>query len=169
MSKNNYSPTNKKIYHNNEKPKLLKKRRTKLSLGKKIIFDSSNYKENDINYNNINNIKINNVKNNNEIKNNKDEMICKNNTQPTFIKKNNNISSINEIHKIKEFGILNDFLDELEDNETIIKKEDDNSMTKELKKMFKRDGYFTFFHYSRTQDNINSNIWNDFHRKREKL
>ena len=165
MLKNNNSPKNKKIIHNNEKTKLIRKRRSKLSIGKQLLFDSTSNKENNINFNNINKLRNNNVKNDDNI------IIYKNNTQPTCIKNKNknNISSINEINSINEFGILNDFLDELDDNETIFRNKDDMSMTKELKNMFKRDGYFTYFHLSRTQENINNNIWNDFHKKREKL
>ena len=59
MLKNNNSPKNKKIIHNNEKTKLIRKRRSKLSIGKQLLFDSTSNKENDINFNNINKLQNN--------------------------------------------------------------------------------------------------------------
>ena len=166
MHKYNYSPINKKIKYYNENSKLFKKKKNRISIRKPLVFDSSNIKENDINFINIDNIRINNFKTNN----NHSKIICKNNTQPTNFKNNNDkkIKSINEIDSIKEFGILDDFLNELEDNETIIKKKEEKPLVKDLKKLFKRNGYFEYFHISRTQQNNNSKIWNDFHPKREK-
>ena len=48
-------------------------------------------------------------------------------------------------------------------------KNENKPMTNELNKLFERNGYSTYFHPSRTQQSVNSKIWDDFHQKREKL
>ena len=52
MFKNNYSPKTNKIIYYEDNHKLLKKRKNRISIGKTLIFDSSNIKKNDINYTN---------------------------------------------------------------------------------------------------------------------
>ena len=175
MFKNNYSPNNKKIIYCEENYKPPKKKRNRISLGKPLFFDSSNIKENDININDKKNQRYLNVKEKNNFKknyrmnDNSEGKIYKNYTQPANIrnKTNINITSINEIDSIKGFGLLDDFINELEDNDNYQKKEN-NPMTKELNKLFERKGYLSYFHPSRTQQTVNSNIWDDFHQKREK-
>jgi len=183
MFKNNYSPKNNKIIYYEDNHKLLKKRKNRISIGKILIFDSSSIKENDPNYTNKKNQRNINVKDNhnlnksNEIYDSSNKIIYKNYTQPVINRNNNkiNITSINEIDSIKEFGLLNDFFNELEDNENNNDKEnnymknENKPMTNELNKLFERNGYSTYFHPSRTQQSVNSKIWDDFHQKREKL
>ena len=125
MFKNNYSPKTNKIIYYEDNHKLLKKRKNRISIGKILIFDSSSIKENDLNYTNKKNQRNINVKDNhnlnksNEIYDSSNKIIYKNYTQPVINRNNNkiNITSINEIDSIKEFGLLNDFFNELEDNE----------------------------------------------------
>ena len=175
MFKNNYSPNNKKIIYCEENYKPPKKKRNRISLGKPLFFDSSNIKENDINIIDKKKQRYLNVKEKNNLKKNygmndySEGKTYKNYTQPANIRNkiNINISSINEIDSIKGFGLLDDFINELEDNDNNKKKEN-NPMTKELNKLFERKGYLSYFHPSRTQQTVNSNLWDDFHQKREK-
>ena len=173
MFKNNYSPKTNKIIYYEDNHKLLKKRKNRISIGKILIFDSSSIKENDLNYTNKKNQRNINVKDNhnlnksNEIYDSSNKIIYKNYTQPVINRNNNkiNITSINEIDSIKEFGLLNDFFNELEDNENNNDKEnnymknENKPMTNELNKLFERNGYSTYFHPSRTQQSVNFIIY----------
>jgi hypothetical protein len=163
MFKNNNSPTNKKKIYYEENYKQPKKKTNRISIEKPLFFDSSNIKENDINLCNKNNQRNINVKDIKNLKINYNTKKYKNFTQPTIIRKkpNINISSINEIDSIKEFGLLDDFLNELEENDNNKEKEN-GPMTNELNKMFEKSEYLNYCHPSRTQQSFNSNQWDDF-------
>ena len=179
MFQSTFSPLNKRIKYHEGSSKILNKRRSRISIGKELIFNSPDYKENDINIGNSNDILNINVKNKKlkksyglDLEGDKMKKMKKNNSMPVVVKKkfNSNIASIKEVDSNKEFGILDDFLKNLEEKKTNMKKkEEDKPMEKELNKLFSRNGYKTYFHLSRTQQNINSNIWNDFYLKREKI
>ena len=76
---------------------------------------------------------------------------------------NNNFSMNN--------NILDDFLNEIENEEKeknyLGKK--DITIGEELKGSFQRNKYNNYFQTSRTQYNQFSNIWDDFHQKRDKI
>ena len=102
------SPKTKTIKPYKENQKRFQSRKSKEELiGKQLIFDTTNMKEN----NNI-------INNNNDLKG-------KNYTQPLYI--NNNISLKKKECK-PEFGILNDFLIELENDDSYKKEKDDNKI-----------------------------------------
>ena len=151
--KMNYSPENKKINYYEQNPKLFKKQRQRPSLIK-----NSQMKKEDIN---------------NELNFNENMII---NNGILDMQNYNCVSQpINprnlENNKSQNYNILDDFLDELENeenrNNNIINNEE--PMGSELKRNFARNKYTTYFQVSRTQSPQFSNIWEDFHQKRDKL
>ena len=151
--KMNYSPENKKINYYEQNPKLFKKQRQRPSLIK-----NSQMKKEDIN---------------NELNFNENMII---NNGILDMQNYNCVSQpINprnlENNKSQNYNILDDFLDELENeenrNNNIINNEE--PMGSELKRNFARNKYTTYFQISRTQSPQLSNIWEDFHQKRDKL
>jgi hypothetical protein len=70
-------------------------------------------------------------------------------------------------------NILDDFLEELENEEKEKNKinfdKNDKPIENELKGLFERRKYNAYFQMSRTQNQQFSNIWDDFHQKRDKL
>ena len=151
--KMNYSPENKKINYYEQNPKLFKKQRQRPSLIK-----NSQMKKEDIN---------------NELNFNENMII---NNRILDMQNYNCVSQpINprnlENNKSQNYNILDDFLDELENeenrNNNIINNEE--PMGSELKRNFARNKYTTYFQISRTQSPQLSNIWEDFHQKRDKL
>ena len=159
MNKNNeekmtYSPENKKINYYEQNPKLFKKQRLRPSLNKNSIIDNEQNINNEINFNE--NMIINNgildMQNFNCV------------SQPINARNLQNNNSQN-------YNILDDFLEELENeekgNNNFINNEE--PMGSELKQNFARNKYTTFFQTSRTQAPQFSNIWEDFHQKRDKL
>ena len=151
--KMNYSPENKKINYYEQNPKLFKKQRQRPSLIK-----NSKMKKEDIN---------------NELNFNENMII---NNGILDMQNYNCVSQpINprnlENKKSQNYNILDDFLDELENeenrNNNIINNEE--PMGSELKRNFARNKYTTYFQISRTQSPQLSNIWEDFHQKRDKL
>ena len=155
----NYSPENKKINYYEQNPKLFKKQKLRPTLNKNIIInDNENYNfiNSKINFDD-DNMKINygilDMQSNNCVS----QPINSNN-----LKKNNNFCSGN---------ILDDFLDELEkeekdENYTVNKEE---SLKSELNGLFEKNKYNIYFQTSRTQNPHFSNVWEDFHQKRDKL
>ena len=151
--KMDYSPENKKINYYEQNPKLFKKQRQRQSLIK-----NSQMKKEDIN---------------NELNFNENMII---NNGILDMQNYNCVSQpINprnlENNKSQNYNILDDFLDELENeenrNNNIINNEE--PMGSELKRNFARNKYTTYFQISRTQSPQLSNIWEDFHQKRDKL
>ena len=151
--KMNYSPENKKINYYEQNPKIFKKQRQRPSLIK-----NSQMKKEDIN---------------NELNFNENMII---NNGILDMQNYNCVSQpINprnlENNKSQNYNILDDFLDELENeenrNNNIINNEE--PMGSELKRNFARNKYTTYFQISRTQSPQLSNIWEDFHQKRDKL
>ena len=151
--KMDYSPENKKINYYEQNPKLFKKQRQRPSLIK-----NSQMKKEDIN---------------NELNFNENMII---NNGILDMQNYNCVSQpINprnlENNKSQNYNILDDFLDELENeenrNNNIINNEE--PMGSELKRNFARNKYTTYFQISRTQSPQLSNIWEDFHQKRDKL
>ena len=63
MFQSTFSPLNKRIKYHEGSSKILNKRRSRISIGKELIFNSPDYKENDINIGNSNDILNINVKN----------------------------------------------------------------------------------------------------------
>ena len=154
----NYSPANKKINYYEQNPKLFKKQRLRPTLNKKIIInDNGNYSDINSKINFDENMKINygllDIQSNNCVS----QPI-----NPGNLKKNNNFCNDN---------ILDDFLDELEkeekDGNYMIKKEE--SIKNELNGVFEKNKYNIYFQTSRTQNPQFSNVWEDFHQKRDKL
>ena len=158
INKNNSSSI-KEILFYEDNEKYLKKKRNKISIGRHLVFNSTNIKEKD----NINNpIKIkatnNKLKNIFEMDDLNDNINPKNYTQPEIIRNNNKcIISIREIDSIKEFGLLDDFFQKLENEETKIKKKEDISQENEKKEDLgeEKKEYFPYFHLSRTQEYFN--------------
>ena len=76
---------------------------------------------------------------------------------------NNNCFSLN--------NVLDDFLNELDEEEQNKKGFNSKgiSMASELNGVFERNKYSTYFQTSRTQNPQISNIWYDFHQKRDKI
>ena len=157
-----FSPEKKKINYYEENPKLVKKEKKRESL--------DNNKKNEF-QENINN--QNNVLNFEENINNKPGIVNSTNncciSQPI---NNNNLQNDND-NKFCINNILDDFLNELEEEE---KDKNQNCLynnggpiADELKGAFKRNKYNTYFQTSRTQNNQFSNMWDDFHQKRDKL
>ena len=137
----NFSPEKKKINYHEENPKLVKKEKKRQSLGViKNIDHKENINEHNIKLNFDENMIIN--KNIFSFQNNNcvSQPINPNNIPNNNFNINNNI--------------LDDFLNELEN---------------ELKGLFERRKYNAYFQTSRTQNNQFSNIWDDFHQKRDKL
>ena len=159
-SKNShFSPEKKKINYYEENPKLVKREKKRESFNNnKILIDSRE---------NINeeNIKINFDENMNiktELLNFDNNFSISQPINPNNIQ-NNNFSMNN--------NILDDFLNEIENEEKeknyLGKK--DISIGEELKGSFQRNKYNNYFQTSRTQYNQFSNIWDDFHQKRDKI
>ena len=146
----NYSPENKKIHYYEQNPKLFKKQRLRAindindidNGGGRINFeDNINFKQGLL-----------------DIQNN----CCV--SQPSNNIQNNNFNAMN---------ILDDLMNELENEENERNmnyiKDKDNPMGSELKRIFERNKYTSFFQTSRTQNPQVPNIWDDFHQKRDKL
>ena len=121
----------------------------RISIGKSINFDSSDFKENNLNICNKNKKMF-------EIDNDIRTNIPKSNTQPLKIQNNyyNNISSIKEIDRITNFGILDDFLKGLDKEETKIKKNEKKLKENKLEENIFHKDNFLYFHLSRTQENM---------------
>ena len=158
-----YSPEKRKINYYEENPKAVKKERQRQSLeNNKIIAHKENIDEQNIKINFDENIKINpgilNLQNNNFcVSQPSDQNNMQNNIGNNFCMNN----------------ILDDFLNELEDEEKVksqnFMNKNECSIGDELKGMFKRNKYNAYFQTSRTQNQQFSNIWDDFHQKRDKL
>ena len=158
-----FSPEKRKINYHEENPKVVKKERQRQSLENNKIAHKENIDEQNIKINFDENIKINpgilNLQNNN---------YCV--SQPLDPKdlQNNHISD-----NFCMNNILDDFLDELEDEEKTksqnFMNKNEGSIGDELKGLFKRNKYNAYFQTSRTQNQQFSNIWDDFHQKRDKL
>jgi len=149
----NLSPKNKKINYYEENPKLFKKGRPRVSLERIPI--------NDENINDNTNIRLNfddNIKLNQEMLNLQSNASV---SQP--INYNNNSLSLN--------NVLDDFLNELNEEEQDKKGYNSKSisMASELNGLFERNKYSTYFQTSRTQNPQISNVWDDFHQKRDKI
>ena len=157
-----YSPEKRKINYYEENPKAVKKERQRQSFENNKIAHKENIDEQNIKINFDENIKINpgilNLQNNNYCIS---QPLDPNNLQ-------NNISN-----NFCMNNILDDFLDELEDEEKFksqnFMNKNECSIGDELKGMFKRNKYNAYFQTSRTQNQQFSNIWDDFHQKRDKL
>ena len=156
----NFSPEKKKINYHEENPKLVKKEKKRQSLGvTKNIDHKENINEHNIKLNFDENMIINknifSFQNNNCIS----QPINVNNVPNNSFNINNNI--------------LDDFLEELENEEKEKNKinfdKNDKPIENELKGLFERRKYNAYFQTSRTQNQQFSNIWNDFHQKRDKL
>ena len=156
----NFSPEKKKINYYEENPKLIKKAKKRQSLvNTKNIEHNENINEHNIKLDFDENMQINqnifSFQNNNSI------------SQPININNvpNNNFNINN--------NILDDFLQELEDEENEKNKncfdKNDKPIENELKGLFERRKYNAYFQTSRTQKDQCSNIWDDFHQKRDKL
>ena len=160
----NYSPENKKINYYEQNPKLFKKQRLRPSLEKKSIINEINDNE----FINTNMTKPINIFDDSELRDGFLEM--KNNvcvSQPINI--NNNLKNNNNFCNV---NILEDFLEELENDEKkannyIINKNE--PMKSELNGLFTKNKYNIYFQTSRTQNSQYNNIWDDFHKKRDKL
>ena len=159
-----FSPEKRKINYYEENPKAIKKERQRQSLeNNKIIAHKENIDEQNIKINFDENIKINpgilNLQNNNFcISQPIDPNSLQNNISNNFCMNN----------------ILDDFLNELEDEEkgksqNFFNNKNEGSIGDELKGLFKRNKYNAYFQTSRTQNQQFSNIWDDFHQKRDKL
>ena len=143
-----YSPEKKRINYYEENPKLVKKERKRQSLvNNKNIENRENFDEQNIKINFEENMNIN----------------------PNI---NLNIFDINNNFSINN-NILDDFLNEIENEENEKNKinieKSQNSIESELKGLFQRSKYNVYFQTSRTQNQQFSNIWDDFHQKRDKL
>ena len=154
----NYSPENKKINYYEQNPKLFKKQRLRPTLNKNIIInDNENYSDINSKINFDENMKI-----NYGLLDIQSNSCVSQPINPGNLKKNNNCCNGN---------ILDDFLDELEREEKggnyMIKKEE--SLKNELNGVFEKNKYNIYFQTSRTQNPQFSNIWEDFHQKRDKL
>ena len=157
-----YSPEKRKINYYEENPKAVKKERQRQSFQNNKIAHKENIDEQNIKINFEENIKINpgilNLQNNNYCIS---QPIDPNNMQ-------NNISN-----NFCMNNILDDFLNELEEEEKVksqnFMNKNEGSIGDELKGMFKRNKYNAYFQISRTQNQQFSNIWDDFHQKRDKL
>ena len=156
----NFSPEKKKINYHEENPKLVKKEKKRQSLGvTKNIDHKENINEHNIKLNFDENMIINknifSFQNNNCVS----QPINPNNIPNNNFNINNNI--------------LDDFLNELENEENEKNKNyfnnNDKPIENELKGLFERRKYNAYFQTSRTQNNQYSNIWDDFHQKRDKL
>ena len=156
----NFSPEKKKINYHEENPKLVKKEKKRQSLGvTKNIDHKENINEHNIKLNFDENMIINknifSFQNNNCVS----QPINQNNIPNNNFNINNNI--------------LDDFLNELENEENEKNKNyfnnNDKPIENELKGLFERRKYNAYFQTSRTQNNQFSNIWDDFHQKRDKL
>ena len=155
----NLSPEKKKINYYEQNPKLLKREKHRQSLGNhKIDIYDENINEENIKLNFKENTAINpgifDIQNNFSI------------SQPVNIANNNPNLNMN--------NILDDFLNELENEENekntnYYDNNDKQPITNELKGLFERNKYNAYFKTSRTQNNQFSNIWDDFHQKRDKL
>ena len=157
-----YSPEKRKINYYEENPKAVKKERQRQSFENNKIAHKENIDEQNIKINFEENIKINpgilNLQNNNFcVSQPSDQNNMQNNIGNNFCMNN----------------ILDDFLNELEDEEKVksqnFMNKNECSIGDELKGMFKRNKYNAYFQTSRTQNQQFSNIWDDFHQKRDKL
>ena len=85
----------------------------------------------------------------------------------------NNVMNANQksqcINNEKQFGIIDDLLNELNEEHKIKINNDGKPMANELNKLFQRNDYSTYFKDTKGQDFLKENFWNDFHRKRDKL
>ena len=157
-----FSPEKRKINYYEENPKAVKKERQRQSFENNKIAHKENIDEQNIKINFEENIKINpgilNLQNNNFcVSQPSDQNNMQNNIGNNFCMNN----------------ILDDFLNELEDEEKVksqnFMNKNECSIGDELKGMFKRNKYNAYFQTSRTQNQQFSNIWDDFHQKRDKL
>ena len=157
-----FSPEKRKINYYEENPKAVKKERQRQSFENNKIAHKENIDEQNIKINFDENIKINpgilNLQNNNFcVSQPSDQNNMQNNIGNNFCMNN----------------ILDDFLNELEDEEKVksqnFMNKNECSIGDELKGMFKRNKYNAYFQTSRTQNQQFSNIWDDFHQKRDKL
>ena len=159
-----FSPEKRKINYYEENPKAVKKERQRQSLGnKKIIEHKENIDDQNIKINFDENIIIN--PDNLDLQNNNFSI-----SQP--IDPNTGSNNINNNNFCMN-NILDDFLNELEDEENsknkIFLNKNESSIAEELKGQFKRNKYNVYFQTSRTQNQQFSNIWDDFHQKRDTL
>ena len=154
----NLSPKNKKINYYEENPKLFKKGRPRASLERISILNDENLNDNtNIRLNFDDNIKL-----------NPGVLTMQGNlsvSQPNNYNNipNNNCFSLN--------NVLDDFLNELDEEEQNKKgfNSKGTSMASELNGLFERNKYSTYFQTSRTQNPQISNVWDDFHQKRDKI
>ena len=73
------------------------------------------------------------------------------------------------INNEKQFGIIDDLLNELNEDHNVKVMNDGKPMTNELNRLFQRNNYSTYFKDQKGQDFLKENFWNDFHQKRDKL
>ena len=159
-----YSPEKKRINYYEENPKLVKKERKRQSLANnKNIENRENVDEQNIKLNFEDNININPNINLNIFDLNNNFSISQPMNQNNLQKENFSINNNN----------LDDFLKEIENEENEKNKNNfeksQNSIENELKGLFQRSKYNVYFQTSRTQNQQFSNIWDDFHQKRDKL
>ena len=155
----NYSPENKKINYYEQNPKLFKRQRQRTSLDVNPILNNENL-------NNNTNIRLDFDDN---IKFNQGLLDIQNNFCISQPSNNNNFHNNN----FCAINILDDLINELESEEKEknmnYNKNKDQPMGSELKRLFERNKYSSFFQTSRTQNPQFPNIWDDFHQKRDKL
>ena len=160
----NYSPQNKKINYYEQNPKLFKKQRQRPSLNKHSLINDT---EIDNDSNNINS-KINFDE---ELKFNQGIFEMQNNICVSQPINPNNFKTKNNFDNFCSGNILDDFLDEIEneEKESNYPINKDEPMKSELNVLFEKNKYNTYFQTSRTQNPQFSNVWEDFHQKRDKL
>ena len=151
--KMSYSPEKKKINYYEENPKLFKKQKLRASLeNHDIEKDINEYMGgNKINF--VDNLRI-----------NSDILDMQNNCSVSQPITNNNSN------KFDTGNILDDFLNELENEEKngINSINNDEPLKAELNGLFTKNKYNAYFQTSKTQ-NPQYTVWNDFHQKRDKL
>ena len=154
----NLSPKNKKINYYEENPKLFKKGRPRTSLERIPILNDENVNDNtNIRLNFDENIKLNQGELNMQSNSSVSQPINYNNIP------NNNRFSLN--------NVLDDFLNELDEEEQNKNGLNNKgiSMASELNGLFERNKYSAYFQTSKTQNPQFSNVWEDFHQKRDKI
>ncbi len=151
----NFSPVKKKINYYEQNPKLFKKNRIRPSLNGNPINENCNINNANVQIDFNDNIEF-----NDRILDMQNNICISQPINPSNIKINDNV----------KFNILDDFLNELEneDNRMDYFINKDKPMSSELKELFTRNKYTTYFQTSRTQ-NPHINAWDDFHHKRDKL
>jgi hypothetical protein len=154
----NLSPKNKKINYYEENPKLFKKGRPRASLERISILNDENLNDNtNIRLNFDDNIIL-----------NPDVLTMPGNSS---VSQPNNYNNIPNNNCFSLNNVLDDFLNELDEEEQNKKGFNSKgiSMASELNGLFERNKYSTYFQTSRTQNPQISNIWDDFHQKRDKI